>query len=291
MNNVIAGDKVWVKASGNYNETATIDTAGGVATVIVFEGYTSTPGDNGKVTIDGQSTRADCISALTSANYYLFKNFIFTGATAHGVDAGSAGDHLAFRNCEFTSNGSRGLYGDNDINFVNCEFTNNTERGVLAGSRVHFYGCIFATNGNDHVESAGDSFYYKCLFYGSSDSGDNGIDNASVTVILGCTLDGENVGTNAIVASTPQQDMVIMDNIIYDWVNGITLNSSDHASIRVVGNNLLNSNTNDYVNKGAEDGFDDVTSAPAFTDEASDDYTLGEESPARAAGIKPGGIT
>ena len=31
MNTVVAGDKVWVKADGNYTETATIDTAAAAA--------------------------------------------------------------------------------------------------------------------------------------------------------------------------------------------------------------------------------------------------------------------
>ena len=84
MNTVIAGDKVWVKATGNYNELATIDTAGTSSLNIVFEGYTSTTGDNGKVTIDAQSTRASCIADATGVGtHYVFKNFIFFFSVQH----------------------------------------------------------------------------------------------------------------------------------------------------------------------------------------------------------------
>ena len=50
MNTVAAGDKVWVKASGTYDENGNIDTAGSLLSPIEFEGYSSTTGDNGKVT-------------------------------------------------------------------------------------------------------------------------------------------------------------------------------------------------------------------------------------------------
>ena len=65
MNNVVAGDKVYVKASATYNEDVTVDTAGGFSTNIVFEGYTTTPGDNGKATISGTTT---CITTTISTS-------------------------------------------------------------------------------------------------------------------------------------------------------------------------------------------------------------------------------
>jgi hypothetical protein len=78
MNTVTAGDKVWVKADGNYAELVTIDTAGTATTPIVFEGYTTTPGDGGRATITGSGARANCmVSSLTAGThvYYIFKNF------------------------------------------------------------------------------------------------------------------------------------------------------------------------------------------------------------------------
>ena len=59
-------------------------------------------------------------------------------------------------------------------------------------------------------------------------------------------------------------------------------------------NNLLYSNTNDYESGSFPSGhgrFDVTGSAPAFTNEASHDYTLGSSSPARNAGADNSGTS
>jgi len=74
MNTVAAGDKVFVKGDGTYSEDAVIDTVGTKTTPIVFEGYTTTTGDNGKATM---SATTNCISTALGAIFYLFLNFKF----------------------------------------------------------------------------------------------------------------------------------------------------------------------------------------------------------------------
>jgi hypothetical protein len=82
-----------------------------------------------------------------------------------------------------------------------------------------------------------------------------------------------------------------MDSIIYDCGTGVGNASTPWAYTTFQGYNLLNSNTTDYEQTGPTIGFQDVTTAPAFTSESTDDYTLGGSSPAKNAGIQPGGIT
>jgi hypothetical protein len=291
MNTVAAGDKVWVKASGNYNETATMDTLGTLSSAIVFEGYTSTTGDNGKVTIDGQSTRASCItSALAGANY-VYKNFIFTGATSHAVSM-TPTDNCMFFNCEFTSNGGRGCIGDNTITFVCCEFTNNTNEGIFVDSAAAAVGCIFSGNASSQVRMLGCTVFYKNVVYNTASSG-LGADLNGATFVGMNTLDGEG-GTNIGIKneSAPGSQSVLVDNIIYDWGTGVDAPASPNTAFSFWGFNLLNSNsTADYDTSNEMYGIQDVTAAPAFTDEANDDYTLDSASPAKNAGIQPGGIT
>ena len=290
MNTVAAGDKVWVKASGNYNETATIDTVGQIASQIEFEGYTSTPGDNGKVTIDGQSTRTNCmVYGSSSAVYYIIKNFIFTGATGDGFETVN-GDAIVFFNCEFHTNGGVGCEVDNDCFFISCEFYSNTSSGLVAGQAIHLAGCVIYSNGSTAVSTSQQIYMYKCLIY-STASGFNGVSTGILRQIIGCTLDGENSTATALLGTSPGSSL-ILDNIIYDWGNGVLANSGGRDAERFYGFNLMNSNSsNDYFYTGETIGIQDVTSAPAFTDEANDDYTLATGSAAIDSGISPGGIT
>jgi len=291
MNNVIAGDKVWVKASGNYNETATIDTAGSSGSEIIFEGYTSIPGDNGKVTIDGQSTRANCvIEGAVTASYYIFKNFIFTGATGRGVQI-AGGDQHTYMNCEFTNNGGEGILGDNSFRFINCKFVINGGRGVQSGSSVVAIGCIFGSNTNDNVDSDSCTLLYKNVCYGVSDF-NQGFDVNGCFAAVGNTLDGEGSASSTGLLLSTDTDPIIIDNIIYDFNIAVNVtNSPVFGGGYLTGYNLLNSNNTDYQETGETVGYQDVTTAPGFTDEAGDDYRLSENSPARNKGLVPGGIT
>jgi hypothetical protein len=286
MNTVAAADKVWVKASGTYSEDAVIDTAGTVNNEIEFEGYSSTTGDNGKVTMDGTTS---CISsALGTSTYYTFKNFIFTGCSGDGVDL-STEDRVAWFNCEFHTNGGEGIDCDQNHVFINCEFYNNTSNGCGTGNNSIFVGCIAYGNGAQQLTSTANQVCYKCLCYGGSGSAD--VISLTTTVFVGMnTVDGENSATYGIDLGSDVQATVI-DNIVYDCGTGINFNLKLYDYGGMAGYNLLNSNTTDYSHTGYPVGIQDVTSAPSFTDEANDDYTLSGSSPAIDAGCQPGGIT
>src|SRR5258708_32227144 len=77
---VVAGDSVNAKGSASYNEILTLTTSGTAGSPIVWSGYTTTVGDGGRAIIDGQNTRATCLSvAATLLNG--FNNFTFQGGT------------------------------------------------------------------------------------------------------------------------------------------------------------------------------------------------------------------
>ena len=291
MSVVDAGDKVWMKATANYNETVTIDTVGTQADQIVFEGYTTTPGDNGKITIDGQSTRANCVTGSTTSTYYVFKNIIVTGATSIGWKT-STPDSLCFINCEFHNNGNHGLQGDNNYSFINCESYNNSQYGIDVDINCYACGCFFHGNANYQYYSSGTYGFYKNVVYNPGNG--NGVYIASQIGqhVLQNTFDGDNTGATAILANNAA--CLFMDNIVYDWTTGWSNNATPTLGSNVCGWNLFNSNTNDLLNDTTSKEYiaiSHVTSAPSFTDEAGDDYTLGASSPAIDAGLQPGGIT
>lgn len=291
MNTVAAGEKVWVKATGTYVEIPTIDTAGTNTSPIVFEGYSSTTGDDGQVTISSGST-TNLSATLSLGVYYIFKNFIFDGGSGNACDPGGA-DVIMFVNCKFTNGGQDGL-GGTGTNWMafNCEFTNNTFFGYDNNSTSNStVGNIFSGNGFGAVRMTQVTvLFYKNLLF------DNGTGIAAD--LNGChasvsnTIDGENTSTVGIDIDSDSTYPIVVDNIIYDCGTGVEFSSALWNATVFAGYNLLNSNTNDYVNAGGAEmvGWMDVTSAPGFTDEANDDYTLGDTSPAIDAGMQPGNV-
>ena len=107
---VVSGDYVYVKASAPYTETLTVLVSNSAFVEnIIFEGYETTPGDGGQVTIDGESTRS---LGLTDNNFLRnnrgFFNFKFINHTSAGV-GNYRGGYWIMANCEASNNTFQGL--------------------------------------------------------------------------------------------------------------------------------------------------------------------------------------
>jgi len=288
MNTVAAGDTVYVKSSATYNELVTIDTVGTTALPVIFVGYTTTANrtDRGKVTIDGQSSRASALtdSLASVAAYYVFENFKFINGTGSGVDLTSVAQ-CVFRNCEFNGNGTHGFIGTNGHMFESCTFSSNGSDGLNAGIAIQVVGCWFESNTVDGIDitwgTVADSVFYDQGGVAVSFGGSNGYPCA----VLGCTIDGnaKNTTTGVLFPASFWGPYILINTIVYDCITGV---DGHNGGGRFIGrNNLLNNNTTDYGNAGYSTLVGEVTSAPAFSDEASQDYSLGATSPALDAGF------
>ena len=134
MNNVIAGDHVYVKASATYDENAIVETFGTNESMIIFEGYTSTPGDNGHCI--HKNTGGIALSDSVSNAFYLFKNFDWNGSSSTGVNVSLSS--CVFYNCKFRNNGGDGVSNSgSNVSYVNCEFSGNTSDGVGNAALYH----------------------------------------------------------------------------------------------------------------------------------------------------------
>src|SRR5688572_13794136 len=91
---VVAGNRVWVKATATHSRTATmsLNATGSTGLNIVYEGYTTTEGDGWQVTI--QLTGGTGVSVIsTSGTYRIFRNFILDcngQATSTGLTSSSS---------------------------------------------------------------------------------------------------------------------------------------------------------------------------------------------------------
>ena len=291
MGQVAAGDLVYVKASATYTERADVDTMGTVSSSIIFEGYTTTPGDDGVVTIDGSGTNDYGFGQTAfGAMYYVFKNFRVTGSTGTGFDFSTANDNYMLVNCQSDNNDSLGANGDNNCLFYKCKIFNNGSHGIQMDLHGTFVACEFYGNGGDDI-ICNNPLVVGCLFHDptASTSAINIDVGNALHGIINCTFDGENTtGVIGVEQSfSGAVEGAIYNNIFYDLATGVDY-ITDLDGRCLIAHNLINSNTTDYDNCSSLEG--DVTGAPQFTDEASEDYTLASGSPAVGAGVDAGSL-
>lgn len=292
MNEVAAGDKVWVKADGAYGETATIDTAGTSSASIIFEGYTSTPGDGGKATIDGAATRSSGIVQSLSANtliYYTFKNFIITDHTSDGVLLTAR--HTVWKNCDFTDNGGRGL--NCRITLLDrCTFSGNTLACVnLTGTSaqlIQAHHCLFDGVSGIEASSGNGVIAHGCQFRitGASGAINAGGLGFSPLFVSNCLIDGLNKASSSrgIVEATNAVHQAVVINTIFTRLNTAWVSGQDRGDERdISGNNIFYDNTTNFSGNVASDPI--ITADPEFVDIGTADYRLGPNSPARNAGV------
>ncbi len=303
---VSAGEKVWVRADASYtvqdgaNDCILhLTTAGTTVTPIVWEGYYTTIGDGGIVTIDAADTLANAgLSGIGGSAFNVLKNFRFTQATADGF-AGGTDDDFVFKNCSFDNNGTNGINADNSCRFVNCIAYTNGDDGFDFDATGLAVGCISHSN-----TAAGflaqTAVFYNCLEYNNGSFGFQ-IAGASASALLGCTLDGENAaGDDGFRqnAATGGEDMVMVNCIIYDYDEGAVADGAYTENI-VSRFNLFNSNNTDvnanWLSVDAGSGVADrgdvsssQTAGQLFTDEPNDDYTPASASDALATGLDAG---
>jgi hypothetical protein len=140
----VSGDKVYIKGSATYTEDVTFTALGATTTPIEYDGYTSTPGDRGRISWVAATTF--CWNHAGNNIYHAFYNIEYTGAT-YCIDALNPDAVLHF-NCLFQNSSSQGIRSDNNWIFINCEFLNTGGLGCDVDSSCKAYFCKAQGCGN-----------------------------------------------------------------------------------------------------------------------------------------------
>jgi hypothetical protein len=285
VNVVRAGEKTWIKATANYNEQVTV-AAGAVGTVtapVVFEGYTTTKGDDGVITIDGQATRVNCWIPTSANQFHVFKHMRFTGGTGSGFAGGAATAHCTFKKCRFDTNALTGCTVDANCIFEGCYAHNNTTRGFLTTAFTPFLGCIAANNGTSGFETQGGVFF-DCIGY--SNAVKNFISTQTAFhLFINCTVDGDAKDSDDgfdVASAFNNSVCAVLNCIAYDCTTGFRA-PAGVGERWLSRNNLVNANTTAYVNFSTFEG--EVTAAPGFVNEATADHGITGSSAAKNAGF------
>lgn len=274
----VAGDLVYIKASGTYSEQVDVDTNSGTVTApIRFEGYTTTPGDGGQFTWDGATY---CINT-TGKDYIRFRNVFFTGCTSFIIGAQTDyPQYWWFYNCKFTSAATvfgrisgywtisywifdrciiqgmsgMGLQYLSSHNIIrHCRISDNGSHGIQQNGYSGFALIernIIANNAGDGVNSAGAQAEGVHILHNSFHDNSDGIDftgsSIRTMVISGNIFAYHTTGTGLKVGTLSGNSNLYCDhNFFY--------NNSTNKSGSVDGPNDVILTADPYVNAGADD--------------------------------------
>lgn len=288
MNTVAAGDYVWVRGGTDYTETATVDTVGTGTNPILYAGYTTSCGDGGKFTIDGEDTRANCIGVTISNvnSWYRFDNMILKQATGSGFSATTINTTL-FVNCEANDNGGSGFDNQRNCVFLDCSADNNINSGFKSSIEQVCLRCT-STNNDDYGYIFAGGVCWDCIGFANAKQDFRMFGNSTVAAVcINCVGDGNDVVGSAgfFNGHTGGWPGVVLNSISIRHQFGMSgvAGRAERLNKDLWDYNLVNGNTSQYVTN-APQGDNDVTDAPAFTDEDNQDYTLTPASPAINAG-------
>jgi len=281
-----AYDTLWMKASATYAYAGTFMVNWGTADN-VLEGYTTTPGDGGRVLFDGT------VNANTYGFYSLSRstlvNVIING-TAYGYYPAVAGGCL--RNCVVKGFSATGWQGTSDKCIVeDCEFSTSSGAGIRSG-----WGSVVRRNYFHDLGTGSVASSYRTTFVDNIfDTCTIGIDRVTQeqVCIVGCTF--YNCSTAGIQGSNSQ--FLIEDNIFancgYGLDNDGTSDYVTQGANSIRGNHWF-SNTTDIGSSSTGSWLTpygenpsttpgNTSGDPLFTDAPNGDFSLGAGSP--AAGI------
>jgi len=289
------GHKIWVKGSAPYvvqdgaNDCVLyVDGAGTATAPTVWEGYTSTKGDGGVVTIDANTnTLASAVHVdIAGPAYHVFKYFRFAGGSGVGFDAATA-EQVTCKWCRFDNNDGHGAHLDNYGVLYGCLADSNGDAGLYN----YLYGitafCIAHSNTNTGI-SVNRGVISHCLSYENGGSTDAQIYCSGNLYGTGFIVQSTAVGTDTIGQrgcdiGSAGTTALLVNNIMMDCYYGAYA-GSDNDELVVADGNLYYSNTTDRENVIA--GDNDVSgSSDPFTNSAGNDYTLKSGSEAIDAGI------
>lgn len=219
-----AGDRPRVNIkNGTYTITAVI-AAGTVQNGIVFQGFTTTPGDGGKPTIDGNVGGVPSIVLITVSGVDItLRDFIFKGGGITGSSTGvsiTGVRNLLHRIVVWNCRGTGIDITGGNATILECEsYSNNVSNGTLAGFSSSIQCAFIRCISHDNTGSSNSGFritattqitFRECII---DSNGLHGISISSANIVcnvLNCDI--YNNGANGINVGATSTATLIIEN-------------------------------------------------------------------------------
>lgn len=259
-----------LKNDQTYSMTSSFSVQGG--SPYTMEGYTGSPGDDGKATFDGGTSTGVIIATVGSANAVI-KNIIFkTSITSGATTLITGGLNATFIRCVFTGSRIHGLNAAPNTDLIECEsYGNNTSNttggsGVFIGAGGVVCRCFVhdntGTNSDGIRNNAGPLNIKNCIISGNSRYG---LTSEATTANSGLEIsntDFYNNGSDAI--------NIVSGSVNHHWIENCNFIKNTGAGI----NNVSVINSGSVYNcgygagtqaNGAADTLNNLSTSGAVT--------------------------
>jgi hypothetical protein len=266
------GDTVYVKASATYAGQISLPISNAKGNEVTWEGYSTTPGDGGRATLDVSSSGNVYGFSAASKNYYVIKNFHVTGAYYSGFYF--TGVSVRVENCVAGTNRQKGFYMTGQYAcLIDCTAYDNGQDGIYA-SNGYIYGCWSHDNSTNvstgyyDLRTGGGQILHSVF----SGSGANAICyvNGVPAVFMNNVVDGKGVAGYGVYNGNAFGAFIFHNNIIMNCGTGFRINTTGYpSSWNVRGNVFDNVTTEQTTNMDYAIVSDNITGTVTFTSEGT----------------------
>lgn len=298
---VVAGNKVWFKATATYTQstTVTFSTSGSSGLPVILEGYTTTRGDGGMATI--QLTASSIIGFSVTGSQYRVLNFIFDGnsqTTSRGVSMD--GNTSLIKNCKAMNCTASGFRLQTaTVEAQNCWATACTSAPFQTVAAVTLIDCAATANSAAAFQlTTNRAVCIRCIAANNTGASSDGFQNSATlgAILINCV--SYNNGRDGFRCTTSNgMDGASIRNCIFVSNAGYGINSATTAFVGAssldLDYNAFYNNTSGARNQVPTGAHDVALSGDPFTNGASADFSLdntaSEGAACRAAGF-PGAL-
>jgi hypothetical protein len=291
---MVPGDRTYVKGGTDYNENVTIADGGKgsgwlTGEYCLMEGYTTTPGDQGRFAMKPTSGNAWAMTTSGSLHWVWANMDITLVNSGQSPWNDNAANDGVFVNCHF--NDYHAFTVNDDWLCINCIFENATFDGFQGDLNLCFYGCIFRNCGRWGV-LADEGRLHRCIGHSCTQAIIQVNDNSYVT---NCVWD--NTGVTAYPSAYLGVHEVIADNVFIGGQYALQSAGLKVIATLNVGNYFNDGDTalrsggfasDDDFLFGANSPFNFDDNVLNLVDRAGGDYRPDVGSPLLTSGGKPG---